>query len=240
MFEKMIGAIKADTSQSTKTVERIDSIIQESLIDFRDEFDRDFWECYKIDDKPEAIECCSRDGFIPYSDNRGGYTLAGFFFNYYNASEFTGNTQAQDELQKISDYNFECGVEQFLDDNPTLKNLDVELINYHDLYEMKLGSLAEELDEYCHDDQESYMVTYEVRYQGFENGYHYFLIQSAFNWEYPYHRSSMPAWAGGGSNEVWSSETIETKSVSTLKKQVMAKLRKVHKGITQDTKRQAA
>jgi hypothetical protein len=69
---------------------------------------RDFLEQLSFnEDRVEAFECRSRDGFSPYSYNNGG--LQGITYRDANSSRYDlGFPKAEAILEKYSDYTLEC------------------------------------------------------------------------------------------------------------------------------------
>jgi hypothetical protein len=71
--------------------------------------------------------------------------------------------------------------------------------NYHDLYELGHGSLAERFDETVREysSEDTIMLEVRIMYHGIdESGLHSASVSAAVNWESPYHRSSI-SWMPG-------------------------------------------
>lgn len=91
------------------------------------------------DDRIEPLECRSRDGFIPYSHNKGGLG-ADAYRDQYSCCEDTGFENTDKTLEKYRDYD----TSSFLYD----KKIDIETVEWTE-------ELSEELDEYRREDSEA-------------------------------------------------------------------------------------
>lgn len=187
--------------------------------------------------EPEQIEFQSRDGFMAFSHNHGGITIKHFTdIGYIMGSGYMpSHVEASKEIERQYDYAMECAREEFFDaKKEDLKALgidskDHEKLNYHDLYEMKQGSLAEELSEYESESTsfEHSSVMYEVQfmYHGInEEGQHEASVSCAVNTEGPYHRRSI-SWAPNVFCEGAKEETITWTSDIELEKNLKQALK---------------
>lgn len=186
----------------------------------------------------EKIECRRRDGFIPYSHNRGGLVACQFtdLINLWGSGTQVAHVKAQAEIERQIEYSLELAKESFFEEFETeLKNLDImdktdTRLNYHDLHEMQQVQLAEKLSmtehEHLSDGDSSIMFETRFMYHGQdEEGIHSASISCAVNTEGPYHRSSI-SWSPGtfceGSKEVeieWTTdEELQTKLSAALNK----------------------
>lgn len=58
-------------------------------------------------DRIEAIECRRRDGFIPYSRNKGGLEARSYMFQHYFPNENTGFDNTDKVLERYYDHDLE-------------------------------------------------------------------------------------------------------------------------------------
>lgn len=93
------------------------------------------------------IDCRHRDGFSPNSNNHGGFdrtwnTTWGIISGCGAdlCDHFTTEEAYSERLKALEDFKY--------DHAEKIKDIDLEKLNYHDLYEMNKGDLAEEMDEY--------------------------------------------------------------------------------------------
>ncbi len=156
------------------------------------------------DESLELIEHKRRDGFIPFSHNKGGYTYRNFstLMDYWGSGHTPAHAGAAEEIERQIDYGMQCARESFFAKNTeALKGLGIteaEAVNYHELYELDHGRLAENFSEYESEnlggDDSTVMHEFRFMYHGAENGKHSASISAALNTEGPYHRSSI-SWA---------------------------------------------
>ena len=154
------------------------------------------------DIEPKQIECRSRDGFIPFSHNKGGVEVSGFtdLMGLWGSGYMPSNPKASDKIQAIIDSSLQTATEQFFEDNRAeLEAIGITTIaqcNYHDLYDSGHGGLAEKLSEYENEhlsgDYSSVQYQLRAMYHGKDaRGVHsmtVFAFLSAS--DAPYHRSS--------------------------------------------------
>jgi hypothetical protein len=190
-------------------------------------------DCYKLDeDAIELIECHSRSGFIPHSWNKGGLDYNNFtdLMGYWGGGYSVTHKAAQKEIERQIDYSLECALESFKDSHSEeIKGIPADKLNYHDLYEMGLGNLAEKLStcesESLSDEQSSIMHSIRFMFHGVDDDGNYSAsVSCAVNTEGPYHRQSI-SWAPAifceGASEVeitWKTDKqLKTKLTKALK-----------------------
>lgn len=139
----------------------------------KDLFEAAVMEVLESSRDTEEIEFQRRDGFIPASYNRGGVQRSGFtdLMAFYSSGISTGSTKFNTKIDKYIDTDLSEALESFKETNKeALKNIPEDKINYHDLYELNLGSLAEDLSETEHEylggDQSLVMVDCRLMYHG--------------------------------------------------------------------------
>jgi hypothetical protein len=221
-FEVEIGKGKADVNDLVHYLDSLkevsESVIQEredsGLAESYPELDEKIWEAvsdewedvsrkYELfggtdgeEGHIEEIEHKSRSGFISHND--GGYQGNGFTtIGYMVGSGIQGNLpdKAETEIQKFYDMGLEQALEQFKEEyKDEIKDIPEDKLNYHDLYEIGKGNLAEKLSELESenntDDQSTVMFSLIAMYNnGGSDGVHTFTIQGVVNWEAPYHRN---------------------------------------------------
>jgi len=195
--------------------DRLLNLIEEYLVDYSDwnqavknaveakgeELESEF-ELFSAN--TEEVEYKSRDGFISFQD--GGWEFTGFMtlMQIEGSDKWFSSKEANKKIEEMIAYNYEIAKEQFMDDyKEQLKDIPVDKINYHDLYELKLGDLAEKLSEMEMDMMSEDSVMLDIRCF-YEDKYKQFTVSAAINWESPYHR-------GGSNNEVFLQEEFEAK-----------------------------
>lgn len=164
----------------------------------------DGWK--STDETLSDVECHARSGFMPHSFNRGG--IEANQFTDLAALESRGYSVSHKGAQKAIESSMECGRtyarESFYESNTEelnalgIKSPKSKKLEYHALYDMGQGRLAEELDqcvqENLSDDSSSIMFSVRFMYHGTEDGIHSASVSCAVNTEGPYHRQSIP-WA---------------------------------------------
>jgi hypothetical protein len=188
-------------------------------------------EYCEIWNKPEieALECRSRDGFIPYPHNHGGFEINGFtdLMSIYGSGNYPAHEGARKEIDRQIDYSVDCAKEDYC----KLKGITLEYLN-----SIISGDDHKEREEYL-DYQDEYLrgddnsIMYQVRfmYHGVERGIHSASLSVAVNTEGPYHRSSI-SWAPNVFCEGAKEVEITWKIDSSLK----AKLKKALDTLTKD------
>lgn len=189
------------------------------------------------DEMIDELECRARDGFIPRSFNRGGFVA--HQFTDLSALESSGKSVAHEraaaEIQRQIDYGYQCARETFFEHHKQelealgITSNDDERLNYHDLYELKQGRLAEELSEYerenLSDDSSSIMFEARFMYHGKLDGVHSASVSCAVNTEGPYHRSHI-SWAPNVFCEGAKEVEIEWRTPSELKRKLKSALKR--------------
>jgi hypothetical protein len=190
-------------------------------------------------DGVEDLECRARDGFIPYSHNRGGVEATDF--TNLNALWCSGvrvaHKKAQKEIERQSELCLEYARKDFFENNKTeLFAVGVtgpDGVSYHDLYENGHTALAEAFAEYeseaLSDDSSSIMFHVRFMYHGAEDGVHRASVSCAVNTEGPYHRSHI-SWAPGVFCEGAKEVEIEWRTI----KQLAARLKKALKQTSEE------
>ncbi len=175
----------------------IDDITKETLTEYFDNHTNE------IEGKIETIECEARDGFIPYSHNKGGFTCIGFTYvgNIVGSGYFPSHKEAATDIQKQQDYMLECLSEEIYAKYKEL--FDSLGLTDKDGYYHKIGDIAEkdprfekvqsdiENGECCMGDgQDSVMYELRVMYHDDNKA----SVSAVVNTEGPYHRSFI-SWA---------------------------------------------
>jgi len=140
---------------------KIESVdINEKIADGIVEALKDFASSLKFrNERIEDLECRSRDGFSPYSHNKGGISCAAFRDQYSCQFETTGFKNADKTIEKYRKYN----VEHFLNDNPAIPKDESEWSDEQ----------REKFDEYQMNDSESTVLySLDAMYHGIERGVH--------------------------------------------------------------------
>lgn len=181
--------------------------------------------------KIEEIEHVSRDGFA--SRNDGGYQGTGFTdISMLVGSGRQGNLPDKAEKAVEDSYNQGLGYaldafkEEYADE---IKDIPEDKLNYHDLYELGKGSLAEKLSEleYSQNSDEQSTVMFQIRTMFHNEGPEnlLFTIQGAVNWEAPYHRPK-GQWEDYFQSEVEFTETEMKSNMNEVVEKVKAELKK--------------
>lgn len=187
----MIGGLKLDghsenEAQEAKLVKELTAmakIIQSSLkeqIDFVD-----------TDVSIETIECQRRDGFIPFSHNKGGYEISGLVLSLESATQNCTDEVGLAKMQKIIDEGHEEVAKQLYKN----KQAELEAKGVHSWQE--LNEYKSKNDEYdkdynqLHDEyvsDEAVRFSIRVMYNGFDEDKHEFTVAAQVNWEFPHFR----------------------------------------------------
>lgn len=183
---------------------------------------------YETSGEIEEVEHKSRDGFI--SSNDGGYSYAGFvpLEHLFGSGSFGQMTNgAQKHVQGIYDQGLEMALDAFKEKYAKeIDGIPEDKLNYNDLYDMKKGDLAERLSELEMEMNADDTVMFLIRAfmeddSDREQGITW-SIQSAINWETPYHRP-------GSNNEDYKEVFIEFKDQEDMKKNFNKVLKAVKK-----------
>lgn len=188
---KMIGALKYDLfnveeleeKRILKELKKMDTIIKSSLKDKLDFTD--------TEEKLDTISCERVDGFIPFSHNKGGYSISSMVLSLETALINVNDEKATEKLNElISDADKEVGTQLFQEKAEELESKGVtsyqEFVDY-----MKDNDEYDEIynerhDEYC--DDEAVRFELRVMFNGFDGEKYTFTIDSQINWEFPYFR----------------------------------------------------
>jgi len=179
----------------------------------------------------EPVESKGRPGFIPYTD--GGWNGHCFIRVDSDTSNQPKPREVRKQIENTLGYAHEEAVKEMkkryatrLKDHGITKD---DQINYHDLYDAKMGDIAEALDETERSllEDNDLMCLVDAYYYGPENshndkkGGHTLYVVGGVNWEAPYYRS-------GKSNE-WVSKqfTFNFKDEGDLRNQLSRALRTI-------------
>lgn len=156
----------------------LDSIVKSFIA----ELEPNYSEGYGLREDPEKIECRSRDGFIPHSHNHGGYDrtfqtdLHTFLSTGCGLCEGYDTETAEKQRQKA----YESWSEGDMSDDAkkALKDIPKDKWNYHDLDELDLLWIAEELDEYESEwlSDSPIEFGYRAMYEGKQGAWHTLMI----------------------------------------------------------------
>jgi hypothetical protein len=158
----------------------------ESIIrDYIDSLDTNYSDGY-LTDEITPIECRSRDGFMPHGHNCGGFdkqwitdlhTVWGSGCSLGNYDSAAADKEYAEALEMFIKYDASDEMKALLQALPEDKQ------NYHDLYELGHGHIAEKLDEYCSDWLIGSYIYYGYRamYEGCNNGWHTLMIYACAN-----------------------------------------------------------
>lgn len=172
-----------------------------------------------LEDCIESLECKRRDGFIPFSHNKGGLLFRNFstLMDYYGGGIEPKNKDAALQIQKQIEISVNLAKEEFTEKHKST-DFDLEDDNYFNL-----------LHEYLADDSSSIMHEIRFMYHGIKNKKHSASVSVALNTEAPYHRSSI-AWAP----EVFCEAAEEIEITWTNDKDLKTKLNKVLKKLVSE------
>lgn len=196
----------------------IKKCIEESYDSF--ENDRELYAPYD-----EEVEHVSRDGFIPFTD--GGWECRGFS---RVDDSYSFPKKIADIIENTIEYAFQYSKEELIRKHPELKSIEDDKINYHDLYEMGKGDLAEEMSEMENDylSDEDIMFSVGAFYYAPDNSHsdlknkHCVYVWGVFNAEAPYFRR-YDKW------EECLSFSFSFNSVKELERKLNKKLEKINK-----------
>lgn len=174
-------------------------IIEDLVTEYGDELESDK-ELYSM--QVSEIESDSRDGFIPFTN--GGFEATGFVdLSHFNSTGkgVGGNGKAENAIEGQIETAYEMALDEFKDQYETEiegMGYSEDQLNYHDLYDLDRGDLAEALSEieheYLSDEDSSVMYQIGVYYYDPSNskndfkGEHSIYVYGVINWEAPYHR----------------------------------------------------
>jgi hypothetical protein len=207
----------------------LDTLIKSVVQDASDEL-TECWEGREV----EPIECMSRDGFIANTSNCGGYEYKGF--TTVDMIVGSGNYPTSKEARKQIDRQYELNEQharESLQSEFITYNIPQDKQNYHDLYELGYGRLAERLSESVSERSADDTIMYSLRimYGGKdESGVHTAWVSAAVNWESPYHRQSI-SWMSGYKCEHAKEIEVTFKTLTQAKKKLVAAMKKTMKEI---------
>jgi hypothetical protein len=184
------------------------------------------------------IECHSRDGFIPFSHNKGGLQVKGFsdlmgisgsgYYPNAKASHAKIESEIEAEYKRVAEAYFERHKELL-----ESLGLTIDDCNYHKLEELgktipELKNAANEIQDFEYEclsgEYSSVMYELQFMYHGKDSkGVHSASVAAALNTEAPYHRS--------GRCELAKELEISWKNQVELKRELAKALIKVTKAI---------
>jgi hypothetical protein len=163
----------------------------------------------------ESVECRSRDGFIAYAHNCGGYEYKAF--DYVSCGVSYSNKEANAQVNKTLENAKKEG----------LKQLGLpEGTNHNSLTEEQQEELTEFEENYLQD--ETIKLDLRVMYSGVENDKHVAWVSACINWEAPYHRSHI-SWMPNMKCETAKEVKVTFKNLREAKTKIRAALAKVKK-----------
>lgn len=156
---------------------------------------------FLVEREIEEVECRSRSGFIPYSHNKGGLEKNAYtdLYNINCTGRYTGNKKVSALVEKYINDSLSDIAKDFFEENRDIlcgAGIDSpEKVHYHNLYDAKLGGLAEELsNRECDTLSGDYSsVQYQIRimYHGKQDKKHNLTVFASISAsDAPYHRSS--------------------------------------------------
>jgi hypothetical protein len=191
---KPAGKVKAASGrEALPDMPEMDEIVKEGVTEAIDEVASKFESEPRVD----AIEHKSRDGFMAFTE--GGY-LGDFMTNlgYLSGTGVgIGDAETQAKLDGFIAQTYESALESFKEAHADeIKDIPEDKLNYHDLYELGKGDLAERLSEIESDAQNDWSIvgSIGVNYFAPDNTRNQskkpeFYVYAVVNWETPYHRS---------------------------------------------------
>lgn len=211
-------------------------LVREALIEAAE--NRSEPKGWKPDDECiESIECVSRDGFIPFSHNRGGLTYRNFtdLMSYYGSGHRCNHAEADKEIEKQIEYSLKLASEATFEKFKSImeaRKITKEECTYCNLEELekkfpelnKAVQYIQEAELECLGDSDSsIMHEFRFMYHGEINGIHHASVSTAINTEGPYHRTHI-SWAPNvfceGSKEIeitWRTESgLKRKLIKVL------------------------
>jgi len=149
------------------------------------------------------IEYKSRDGFFPFTNGGLEFMATMRLEDVASAATFPNNEAVSKELERAINYGYEQARELFIENNRealselfTTEQLDNKSddINYHTLYSLHQGELAESLSEYeMENNQETFFIQHRVMFFSADNhrnitGEDEIYFYSGVNTDYDYGR----------------------------------------------------
>ncbi len=112
---------------------------------------------YEVEGTVTEVPYESYDGFWAYTNGGLDLTVPTNLDYVYGSGRYPGNDKIGNELDKVLEYSHQTALECFVQENKTvleqlfpdadLDNPTQDIINYHDLYNMDQGELAETLSQ---------------------------------------------------------------------------------------------
>lgn len=136
----------------------LESHIESALQDLVD--DRRIPENYGgcVDTEVQSVCHKSYDGFMPFTNGGFDLMLPTDLRSAWGSGDYPSNAKVRDEIDRVEDYCFKDSLSEFVRNNTEklkalfpnvdVEDMDHEVVNYHILYEMDQGKLAEELSEF--------------------------------------------------------------------------------------------
>ena len=211
-------------------------------------------EGYKTDDEClEDVECRSRDGFMPFSHNRGGLLYRNFtdLMEYWGGGHIVAHAKADCEIQRQIDYSLNSIKADIYQDNESLcleLNINEDDCNYNSLSEFEhkselltqeqrdkikkmMSDIQDMESERLSGNEASVMHEFRFMYHGVnDKGIHEASVSAAINTESPYHRSSI-SWAPNVFCEGAKEVEIKWRTNAELKRKLDKAFKQVSKAI---------
>jgi len=184
----------------------LSSHLKEKLLDAMYNLPENFGGC--IDTQVNDICHTSYDGFIPFTNGGFDLTVPTDLCSAWGSGSYPANEKARKYLKGVIETSQQDALESFVQENKSifeelfpdqdLDNPKYDLINYHRLYDMDKGDLAEQLSEY----EYSYMTEgstffYQLRVMFYsadnlrnESGEDEILFLAGTNFDFEYGRDS--------------------------------------------------
>ena len=134
----------------------LSSHIEEKLQDAMDDLPENYGGC--IDTCVQEICHTSYDGFIPFTNGGFDLTVPTDLRSMFGSGSGPANEKVSKYLDSVIESSQQDALEEFVRENKSvfeelfpdadLDNPTYDLINYHDLYDMDQGNLAEQLSEF--------------------------------------------------------------------------------------------
>ena len=232
--------------------EKTKEIVKEAIFKAADE--RKGPEGYKSrEDALGSIECHARDGFSPYSHNKGGLVYRNFtnVMGYWGSGYTVAHEGAAKEIERQFDLTLQSISEAIYNDHASLcleLGISEKDCNYHGLGEFEKtsenlnDSQRKELESMIREIQDmeceglsgndsSIMHELQFFYHGKDSkGFHSASVSAAVNTEAPYHRQSIP-WASSVFCEGVKEIEIQWRNNAELKRKLDKAFAKVSKMI---------
>ena len=215
--------------------------------------DRKGPEGYKSDEEClEDVECHARDGFMPFSHNRGGLTYRNFtdLMAYFGGGYTVAHEGAANAIQGQIDYTFQSISEDVYTDHKsiclelnigenecsycTLQEFEETSENLTENQKVELRKMMNEIQEMESErlsgSENTIMHELRFMYHGKENGVHSASVSAAVNTEGPYHRSSI-SWSPSTFCEGAKEIEIKWRNNAELKRKLDKAFAKVSKVI---------